>query len=358
MGLRSGNFHVINSLPEGRYQWRVKSVDHGLSTSDWSDWDYFYIDQTPPTVYEVKVNYGVGGQIIVIVNFKEEFEMDNSSIAEPVIYAMHPDMNDIDGDNYNDTLLVQQQSYSANVWTGLLSLPTEYVGRAIKLNISDAKDMRGNIMESETFFKTPEKIISQSGGSVISSDGKVSILFPQNAINEDISVSMTINSTASILLAFYFATAKIRGYNFDALRGTLQNDILKEYIARGTFIFPVEHSLRLTSNVFEFCQQNLSKWNSISISGYHIREAGSTAVQELAFTFANAITYLEKAEEDNLDLIKLTEQVSFFFNAHRDFFEEVAKFRAARIIWAKIIKKRFKIDNVKSQLCRFHVQTG
>ena len=180
----------------------------------------------------------------------------------------------------------------------------------------------------------------------------------ENINLEDISVSMTINSTASILLAFYFATAKKRGYDFDALRGTLQNDILKEYIARGTFIFPVEHSLRLTSNVFEFCQQNLSKWNSISISGYHIREAGSTAVQELAFTFANAITYLEKAEEDNLDLIKLTEKVSFFFNAHRDFFEEIAKFRAARIIWAKIIKKRFKIDNVKSQLCRFHVQTG
>ena len=180
----------------------------------------------------------------------------------------------------------------------------------------------------------------------------------ENINLEDISVSMTINSTASILLAFYFATAKKRGYDFNTLRGTLQNDILKEYIARGTFIFPVEHSLRLTSNVFEFCQQNLSKWNSISISGYHIREAGSTAVQELAFTFANAITYLEKAEEDNLDLIKLTEQVSFFFNAHRDFFEEVAKFRAARIIWAKIIKKRFKIDNVKSQLCRFHVQTG
>ena len=180
----------------------------------------------------------------------------------------------------------------------------------------------------------------------------------ENINLEKISVSMTINSTAAILLAFYFATAKKRGYEFDSLRGTLQNDILKEYIARGTFIFPVEHSLRLTSNIFEFCQQNLSKWNSISISGYHIREAGSTAVQELAFTFANAITYLEKAKEDDIDLIRLTEQVSFFFNAHRDFFEEIAKFRAARIIWAKIIKKRFKIDNIKSQLCRFHVQTG
>tara|TARA_B100001564_G_scaffold247189_1_gene209764 strand:+ start:1867 stop:3354 length:1488 start_codon:yes stop_codon:yes gene_type:complete len=180
----------------------------------------------------------------------------------------------------------------------------------------------------------------------------------ENINLEHISVSMTINSTAAILLAFYIATVKKRGYNFNNMRGTLQNDILKEYIARGTFIFPVEHSLRLTSNIFEYCQKKLPKWNSISISGYHIREAGSTAVQELAFTFANAITYLEKAKEDDLDLIQLTEQVSFFFNAHRDFFEEVAKFRAARIIWAKIIKQRFKIDNVKSQLCRFHVQTG
>ena len=175
---------------------------------------------------------------------------------------------------------------------------------------------------------------------------------------EKISVSMTINSTAAILLAFYFALAKRRGYDFEKLRGTLQNDILKEYIARGTYIFPVEHSLRLTSNIFEFCQKNLPKWNSISISGYHIREAGSTAIEELAFTFANAITYLEKAKEDDLDIERLTENVSFFFNAHRDFFEEIAKFRAARVLWAKIIKNHFKITNVKSQICRFHVQTG
>ena len=165
-------------------------MDNSLSFSNWSDWDYFYIDQTSPIVDEVQVNYGVGGQIIVIVNFKEEFEMNNSLNAEPIVYAMHPDMNDIDGDNINDTLLVEKQSYSATVWTGLLSLPSEYVGKAIKLNISGAQDMRGNIMENEIFFKTPEKIISQAGGSVISSDGKVSIIFPQNAVNEDISVSI------------------------------------------------------------------------------------------------------------------------------------------------------------------------
>ena len=175
---------------------------------------------------------------------------------------------------------------------------------------------------------------------------------------EKISVSMTINATAPILLAFYVAAAKKRGDDLSILKGTLQNDILKEYIARGTYIFPVEHSLRLTSDIFDFCQNNLPKWNSISISGYHIREAGSTAVQELAFTFANAITYMENAKKKGIDLERLTEQVSFFFNAHRDFFEEVSKFRAARIIWSHIVKDRFQIKNTKSQLCRFHVQTG
>jgi methylmalonyl-CoA mutase N-terminal domain/subunit len=180
-----------------------------------------------------------------------------------------------------------------------------------------------------------------------------------NEINlEKISISMTINATAPILLAFYVAAAKKRGDDLNVLKGTLQNDILKEYIARGTYIFPVDHSLRLTSDIFEYCQSSLPKWNSISISGYHIREAGSTAVQELAFTFANAITYLEHAKDNGIDIEKLTEQVSFFFNGHRDFFEEISKFRAARIIWAHIVKDRFKINNVKSQLCRFHVQTG
>jgi methylmalonyl-CoA mutase N-terminal domain/subunit len=175
---------------------------------------------------------------------------------------------------------------------------------------------------------------------------------------EEVSVSMTINSTAPILLAFYVSLAKKRGYSLQKLRGTLQNDILKEYIARGTYIFPIESSLRLTTDVFAYCQENLPNWNSISVSGYHIREAGSTAIQELAFTFANAITYLEAAKEKEIDIEKLTNQISFFFNSHRNFFEEISKFRAAREIWAHIIRDRFKINNIKSQLCRFHVQTG
>ena len=175
---------------------------------------------------------------------------------------------------------------------------------------------------------------------------------------EEVSVSMTINSTAPILLAFYVSLAKKRGYSLKKLRGTLQNDILKEYIARGTYIFPIESSLRLTTDVFAYCQENLPNWNSISVSGYHIREAGSTAIQELAFTFANAITYLEAAKEKEIDIEKLTTQISFFFNSHRNFFEEISKFRAAREIWAHIVRDRFKINNIKSQLCRFHVQTG
>ena len=175
---------------------------------------------------------------------------------------------------------------------------------------------------------------------------------------EKVSVSMTINSTASILLAFYISLAKKKGYSLDKLRGTLQNDILKEYIARGTYIFPINPSLRLTTDIFEYCQQNLPNWNSISVSGYHIREAGSTAIQELAFTFANAITYLESAKAAGIDIEKLTTQISFFFNSHRNFFEEVAKSRAARGIWAHIVQDRFKITNIKSQLCRFHVQTA
>ena len=175
---------------------------------------------------------------------------------------------------------------------------------------------------------------------------------------EKVSLSMTINSTAPILLAFYISLAKKRGYSFKKLRGTLQNDILKEYIARGTYIFPIESSLRLTTDIFEYCQEHLPNWNSISVSGYHIREAGSTAIQELAFTFANAITYLDAAKKENIDIEQLTTQISFFFNSHRNFFEEIAKFRAARQIWAHIVRDRFNINNIKSQLCRFHVQTG
>jgi len=191
MNLLIKNNHLIHHIPEGRYQWRVRAIDHGLRSSHWSDWDYFYIDQTAPTVESIQANYGVGGQIILVITFKEEFEMDNnSSSADPFIFATHPDYNDIDSDGINDTLVTVKQSYSAKVWTGLLTLPDNYIGNAIKINVSNAADMRGNTMVEEVFFKTPEKIISQKGGTVISSDGNVSILFPQNAVSEDVSVSI------------------------------------------------------------------------------------------------------------------------------------------------------------------------
>jgi methylmalonyl-CoA mutase N-terminal domain/subunit len=175
---------------------------------------------------------------------------------------------------------------------------------------------------------------------------------------EKVSTSMTINSTASILLALYISIAKKQGTDLRNLSGTIQNDILKEYIARGTFIFPPEPSMRIITDIFKFCHEELPRWNTISISGYHIREAGSTAIQEIAFTLANAIAYVEAAINSGLNIDEFSSRLSFFFNAHNDFFEEIAKFRAARRMWAKIMRERFKAKNEKSLHMRFHVQTG
>ena len=199
MGSRSGTNHTIHGLSEKRYQWRVRSFDYSLGISEWSDWDYFYIDQTPPSIDQIQVNYGVGGQIILVINFKEDFEMDNAPTAEPYVFAMHPDMDDIDADGISDTMVVVKQSYSATIWTGLLTLPENYIGKAIKIHVSQAADKRGNIMADAVFFKTPEKIISQAGGSVISFDGNVSVLFPQNAVSEDVSVSIELLAETAAL---------------------------------------------------------------------------------------------------------------------------------------------------------------
>jgi methylmalonyl-CoA mutase, N-terminal domain len=174
---------------------------------------------------------------------------------------------------------------------------------------------------------------------------------------EDVSVSMTINATASILLAFYVALADERGVPRERLTGTIQNDILKEYIARGTYIFPVEPSLRLITDTFAFCADALPRWNPISISGYHIREAGSTAVQEVAFTFANALEYVARARRAGLDVERFAPRLSFFFAAHNHLFEEVAKFRAARRLWARLMRERFGASDEACRL-RFHTQTG
>lgn len=175
---------------------------------------------------------------------------------------------------------------------------------------------------------------------------------------ESVSTSMTINATASILLALYVAAAKRSGSNLEKLAGTIQNDILKEYIARGTYIFPIAHGMRLVTDVFAWASENLPQWNTISISGYHMREAGATAVQEVAFTLANAITYVQSAVDAALDVDVFAPRLSFFFNAHSNLFEEVAKFRAARRMWAKIMRDQFHARNPKSWMMRFHAQTA
>jgi methylmalonyl-CoA mutase, N-terminal domain len=173
-----------------------------------------------------------------------------------------------------------------------------------------------------------------------------------------VSTSMTINATAIILLSLYIAVGKHQGVSPASLAGTVQNDILKEYVARGTYIFPPRPSLRIVTDIFAFCDRELPNWNTISISGYHIREAGSTAVQEVAFTLAHAIAYVEAAIEAGLDVNRFGQRLSFFFNAHNDFLEEVAKFRAARRLWAKLMRDRFGATNPRAQQLRFHTQTA
>ncbi|HQR44868.1 MAG TPA: methylmalonyl-CoA mutase family protein [Thermoanaerobaculia bacterium] len=175
---------------------------------------------------------------------------------------------------------------------------------------------------------------------------------------DTVSISMTINSTASILLALLLAVARGRGTPWAKLSGTIQNDILKEYAARGTYAFPPKPSLRLVTDVFAFCTSQVPRWNTISISGYHIREAGSTAVQEVAFTLADGIAYLEAARAAGLSPSAIAPRLSFFFNVHNDFLEEVAKFRAARTLWARITKERFGIEDPRGQVLRFHTQTA
>jgi methylmalonyl-CoA mutase, N-terminal domain len=175
---------------------------------------------------------------------------------------------------------------------------------------------------------------------------------------DKVSTSMTINAPAAVLLAMYIAVAEKQGVAKDRISGTIQNDILKEYIARGTYIFPPKPSMRLITDIFAYCYKEVPKWNTISISGYHIREAGSTAAQELAFTLANGIAYVEAALAAGLEIDQFAPRLAFFFNAHNQFFEEIAKFRAARRIWAHIMKDRFGAKNPKSWQLRFHTQTG
>lgn len=194
-------------------------------------------------------------------------------------------------------------------------------------------------------------------GVPISSLEDMELLFKDIPLDK-VSVSMTINATAAMILAMYIVAAEKRGIPISSLIGTIQNDILKEYVARGNFVYPVEPSMCLVADIITYCKKNMPKWNSISISGYHIREAGATAVQELAFTFANAIAYVESVLKSGLDIDELCNRLSFFFAVHMDFFEEIAKFRAARRIWARIVKEQFGAKKPASCMLRFHTHTG
>ena len=230
------------------------------------------------------------------------------------------------------------------------------------------KLLEDGVMGLSVAFDLPTQIGYDSDHSMASGEvGKVgvpiSILDDMESLFENIplgsiSTSMTINATAPILLAFYIVTAEKQGITVDKLKGTVQNDILKEYSARGTYIFPPKASMKLVTDLMSFCYDKVPNWNTISISGYHIREAGSTAVQELAFTFANAIEYVQSAIDHGLDPNKFGPRLSFFFNSHNGFLEEIAKFRAARKLWATIMSERFSVTNEKALFCRFHTQTG
>jgi methylmalonyl-CoA mutase N-terminal domain/subunit len=193
-------------------------------------------------------------------------------------------------------------------------------------------------------------------GVAIDSLEDMEILFKEIPLDK-VSTSMTINSTASILLALYIAVAEKNGVASEKISGTVQNDLLKEYIARGTYIYPPEHSMRIITDLFAFCKDHVPRWNTISISGYHIREAGSTAVQEVAFTLANGLAYVKAALDRGLQIDAFASRLSFFFNAHNNFLEEIAKFRAARRLWARLMRERFKADD-RSCMLRFHTQTG
>ena len=194
-------------------------------------------------------------------------------------------------------------------------------------------------------------------GVAIDSLADMEILFDQIALDK-VSTSMTINAPAAVLLAMYIAVAEKQGVSSDKLRGTIQNDVLKEYFARGTYIFPPQPSMKIITDIFSYCKDNLPNWNTISISGYHIREAGSSAVQEVAFTLADGLAYVDAAIKTGLDVDVFAKRLSFFFNVHNNFLEEVAKFRAARRLWARLMKERFGAQKASSMMMRFHTQTA
>lgn len=301
---------------------------------------------------------------------KEEFTTVSGEVVNP-LYAPD-DLEWLDYDNdlgypgeYPFTRGVQTTMYRGKLWTMRM-----YAGFA---TAEESNNRYKYLLEQgqtglSVAFDLPTQIGYDSDHPLAEGEvGKVGVaidsledmetLFSDIPLDK-VSTSMTINAPASVLLAMYIAVAEKQGVSPDKLRGTIQNDILKEYIARGTYIFPVEPSMRLITNIFEYCSKEVPRWNTISISGYHIREAGCTAAQEVGFTLADGIAYVEAALKAGLDIDAFAPRLSFFFNAHNDLLEEVGKYRAARRLWARIMKERFGAKDPKSMMLKFHTQTG
>ena len=293
----------------------------------------------------------------------EKKRTTSSDIEIKEVYTTHSNMNELPGE-FPFTRGIQKDMYRGKPWT-----MRQYAG----FSTAEESNKRYHYLLKQgttglsVAFDLPTQIGYDSDhelsegevgkvGVAIDSLKDIEVLFDGIALKE-ITTSMTINATAPILLAMYIALAKKQGANLLEVSGTIQNDILKEYVARGTYIYPPGPSMRLITDVFEYCSKEVPKWNTISISGYHIREAGSTAVQELAFTLSNGKAYLKAALDKGLDINVFAKRISFFFNCHNNFFEEIAKFRAARRMWANITKQMGATDP-SAQKLRFHTQTG
>lgn len=300
---------------------------------------------------------------------KKEFEFD-TGVEVKRLYTPLDSCNDYESDlgfpgQYPFTRGVQPTMYRGKFWTmrmyaGFATAEEsnkryKYLIEEGSMGLSVAFDL-----PTQMGYDSDNPIAEGEVGKVgvcIDSLADMEILFEGIPLDK-VSTSMTINAPASVLLAMYIAVAKKQGVFPEKLRGTIQNDILKEYVARGTYIFPVKPSMRLITDIFEYCSKHVPKWNTISISGYHIREAGADAIQEVAFTLADGIAYVNAAIEAGLHVDDFAPRLSFFFNAHNNLFEEVSKFRAARRIWAKIMKERFGAKNPKSWALKFHTQTA
>jgi len=290
-------------------------------------------------------------------------KVTSSGIEVKPLYTHAPEMNERPGE-FPFTRGIQPDMYRGRLWT-----MRQYAG----FSTAEESNRRYHYLLQQgttglsVAFDLPTQIGYDSDHEMAEGEvGKVGVaidslkdmeLLFEGIELEKITTSMTINATASVLLAMYIALAKKQGADLSQISGTIQNDILKEYAARGTYIYPPKPSMRIITDIFEYCSKEVPKWNTISISGYHIREAGSTAVQELAFTLSNGKAYLNAALAKGLDINVFAKRLSFFFNCHNNFFEEIAKFRAARRMWAKITKSMGATDE-KAQMLRFHTQTG